>query len=169
MKTLEFSRNGERCLDQRKGLGLSPEVWADVCRDSKPSRLQIKQQFPNERHHLTETTKCFDGKWSVCSLQWFPGFYPHGSMPLGAQCGFLFLSGSQSQGSLRWLVRKQAAGGLRRQVMQRPIGVAVPSSHSSTQMQSNALCSGRFCIATNTPPFTIPLDPRRHSLLVRLY
>ena len=169
MKTLGFSRNGARCLDQRKGRGSSPEVWAGVCRGSKLSRLQIKQQFPNERHHLTETTKCSDGNCSVCSLPWFPGFSPHGSMPLVAQCGFLSLSGSQRQGSLRWLVRIQAAGGLRRQVMQRPVGVAVPSSHSSTQKQSNALCSGRFCIATNAPLFAVPLDPRRHSLLVRLY
>ena len=169
MKTLEFSRNRERCLGQRNGVDSSPEVWADVCRGFKLSPLQTTQQFPNGRCHLIERTKCSDGNCSVCSLPWFPGFSPHGSMLLGAQCGFLSLSGSQRQGSLRWLVRKQAAGGLRRQVMQRPIGAAVLSSHSSTQKESNALCSGRFCIATNTPPFTIPLDPRRHSLLVRLY
>ena len=140
MKTLGFSRNGARCLDQRKGRGSSPEVWAGVCRGSKLSRLQIKQQFPNERHHLTETTKCSDGNCSVCSLPWFPGFSPHGSMPLGVPCGFLFLSGSQRQGSLRWLVRKQAAGGLRRQVMQRPIGAAVLSSHSSTLKRNRMHC-----------------------------
>ena len=153
MKTLGFSRNGARCLNQRKGRGSSPEVWAGVCRGSKPSRLQTKQQFPNGRHHLIERTKCSDGNCSVCSLPWFPRFSPHGSMPLGVPCGFLFLSGSQSQSSLRWLVRKQAAGGLLRQVMQRPVGAAVPSSHAGTKKESNALCPGRFCIAMNAPFF----------------
>ena len=156
MKTLGFSRNGEHYQDQRKGRGSSPEVWAGVCRGSKPSRRQTKQQFPNGRHHLIERTKCSDGNYSVCSLPWFPGFSPHGSMPLVAQCGFLSLSGSQRQGSLRWLVRKQAAGGLRRQVMQRPIGAAVLSSHSSTQKESNSLCSWCICIATNALPSTFP-------------
>jgi hypothetical protein len=76
MKTLGFSRNGARCLDQRKGRGSSPEVWAGVCRGSKPSRLQTKQQFPNGRHHLIERTKCSDGKLLGLLVAMVPRVFP---------------------------------------------------------------------------------------------